>query len=278
MCNLFFLLKIGKSTVTKYKNGCLFLEHFYFCSMKQLNPSIKLHIVIGVLLSVWIFLFAFFIRPFEHGTMDLLVWTKVSLGFSILAFVCYGVIIIFQKIVYQQQSKWSILLEVITLLLFFMLYTIVTYIFYRSPIIKGVYSFTTFSREIILNSALIITPILILIRTYTIKLIPVKDDSITIKGENKLDILKIKQADLISISNAQNYVEIFYVEHGELKSKLIRSSLKKLQNDFEFLLQIHRSHLINPTHFKSWKDSSTILLTQMELPVSKNYKEKVLAL
>ena len=90
--------------------------------------------------------------------------------------------------------------------------------------------------------------------------------------------MKIKQADLIAISNSQNYVEIFYLEHEELKSKLIRSSLKKLQSDFDFLLQIHRSHLINPTHFKSWKDSSTIVLTQMELPVSKNYKEQVLAL
>ncbi|MEM6718860.1 MAG: LytTR family DNA-binding domain-containing protein [Bacteroidota bacterium] len=246
--------------------------------MNQLNPSIKLHVLIGTLLSVWIFLFAFFIRPFEHGTMDLKVWITVSTGFSVLAFVCYGFITVFQKIVHQQTSKWSISLEIITLVLFFVVYTIATYIFYRSSLVKGIYNFSTFSREIILNSALILTPILIFVRTYTIKLIPVKDDRITIKGENKLDILKIKQADLISISNSQNYVEIFYLEHGELKSKLIRSSLKKLQNDFDFLLQIHRSHLINPTHFKSWKDSSTILLTQMELPVSKNYKEQVLAL
>jgi hypothetical protein len=246
--------------------------------MKNLNPSIKLHVLIGALLSVWIFLFAFFIRPFEHGTMDLKVWITVSLGFSLLAFVCYGIVTIFQKIVHQKTSTWSVFLEVLTLLLFFTVYTIATYIFYRSPLVKGIYNFTTFFKEIILNSALILLPILILIRTYTLKLMPIKDDKITIKGENKLDILKIKQADLIAISNAQNYVEIFYLEHGTLKSKLIRSSLKKLQNNFDFLLQIHRSHLINPSHFKSWKDSSTILLTQIELPVSKNYKEQVLTL
>lgn len=246
--------------------------------MKQLNPSIKLHVLIGALMGVWIFLFAFFIRPFEHGRMDFKVWMTVSLGFSILAFVCYGFITFFQKIVYQQKSKWNIGFEVITILLFFVLYTIATYIFYRSSFVKGIYNFSTFLREIILNAILILTPILILVRTYAIKLIPVKDDRITIKGENKLDILKIKQSDLICISNSQNYVEIFYLEHGELKSKLIRSSLKKLQSNFEFLLQIHRSHLINPSHFKSWKDSSTVLLTQIELPVSKNYKEQVLEL
>ncbi|MEL6255259.1 MAG: LytTR family DNA-binding domain-containing protein, partial [Bacteroidota bacterium] len=62
------------------------------------------------------------------------------------------------------------------------------------------------------------------------------------------------------------------------KTKLIRTSLKKLQAEFPFLLQIHRSHLINPEHVKSWVDSSTISLSQIELPVSKNYKERLLNL
>ena len=90
--------------------------------------------------------------------------------------------------------------------------------------------------------------------------------------------LKIRKADLVSISNAQNYVEIFYLENNQLRTKLIRSSLKKVQEDFDFLLQIHRSHLINPLHFKSWRNSNTIILTQIELPVSKNYKASLLTL
>ncbi|WP_420573516.1 LytTR family transcriptional regulator DNA-binding domain-containing protein [Kordia sp.] len=246
--------------------------------MKQLNPSIKHHILIGLFISVWIFLFAFFIRPFEHGRMDLQVWIKVSVGFSLIAFLCYGIISFLQKIIYETVTKWSIGLEILTLFVFYIIYAITTYLYYKSSIIKGVYGFPKFVTEIILISSLIITPIIILVRTYAIKLIPAKDDSITIKGENKLDILKIKQSDLIGVSNSQNYVEIFYLDSGKLKSKLIRSSLKKIHTNFDFLIQIHRSHLINPTHFKSWKDSSTILLTQMEFPVSKNYKEHVLAL
>lgn len=75
------------------------------------------------------------------------------------------------------------------------------------------------------------------------------------------------------ISNAQNYVEIYYLEHDELKKKLIRTSLKKIKTDFDFLIRIHRSHLINPEHFKCWKDTGTISLTQIELPVSKKYKK-----
>jgi len=101
---------------------------------------------------------------------------------------------------------------------------------------------------------------------------------IIIKEENKLDILKIRKQDLICVSNGQNYVEIFFIDESQLKTKLIRSTLKKVQHDFDFLVQVHRSHLINPAHFKAWKNQDTISLTQIELPVSKNYKERLLSL
>ncbi|MCS3867347.1 DNA-binding LytR/AlgR family response regulator [Chryseobacterium ginsenosidimutans] len=131
---------------------------------------------------------------------------------------------------------------------------------------------------IILKSALISTPIIVLARIYSVTLIPAKDNNIIMRGENKLDILKIRKDDLICVSNSQNYVEIFFIDGGELKTKLIRSTLKKIQNDFDFLVQVHRSHLINPSHFKAWKNQDTISLTQIELPVSKNYREHLLAL
>jgi len=246
--------------------------------LKTLNPSIKHHTFIGAFISVWSFLFAFFARPFEHGTMDLRVWVLVSVGFSLIAFISYAIVSFSQRYVFQKWNRWSVWLEVGAYLLFYILYTIITYSYYKSSLIKGNYGFSVYFVKIIINIVLILTPILFFIRRYSLKLIPAAKDDITIKGENKLDVLKIKQSELICISNSQNYVEIFYLENNELKSKLIRSSLKKMQTDFEFLLQVHRSHLINPTHFKSWKDSATISLTQMELPVSKNYKNQLLSL
>ncbi len=246
--------------------------------MKQLNPSIKHHTLIGALLSVWIFLFAFFVRPFEHGNMDFQIWMAVSIGFSLMAFLCYGVITLLQRFVYSRTSKWNVGLEILCLVVFFLLYLVGTYLYYKGSLVRGNYSFYEFFHKIIIRIALILTPVMVLARRYSIKLIPAKGDDITIKGENKLDILKIKQSDLICISNSQNYVEIFFLEKDELRSKLIRASLKKIQDEFDFLIKVHRSHLINPSHFKSWKDPSTISLTQIELPVSKNYKERILSL
>ena len=161
---------------------------------------------------------------------------------------------------------------------FYIVYTLITFPYYKSDIVEGFYNFYEFTTKIILIISLILTPIIFLARRYSIKLIPQQETYIVIRGNNKMDFLKIKKEELICVSNSQNYVEIFYVENEQLKTKLIRSSLKKIQYEFDFLIQIHRSHLINPSHFKSWKDSNTILLTQVELPVSKNYKNRLLSL
>lgn len=195
-----------------------------------------------------------------------------------MAFLSYACISFIQKFVHQKLGNWNILLEVGSYILFFFLFTFFTYFYYKSSLIEGNYSFYQFLSKIIINVILIVSPLLFFLRRYASKLVSSSEEYISIKGENKLDILRIKKSELVSISNEQNYVEIFYIENNDLKSKLIRSSLKKMLSDYAFLIQVHRSHLINPVHFKTWKDSTTITLTQMELPVSKNYKNQLLEL
>ncbi|BDU23852.1 LytTR family DNA-binding domain-containing protein [Flavobacterium sp. GSB-24] len=246
--------------------------------MYKLNPSIKHHLVIAILISLWLFVFAFIIKPFDDGTINFRAWFLISFGFSLMAFLCYGLLAFIQKSFYERKAKWNVTLEIIAIFLFYILYLIGVFAFYKSPILNGGYDFSEFFLIIFIKVALILTPVIILARRYLIKLISIKEDVLIFKGENKLDVLKINKADLVCVSNAQNYVEIFYIENDKLHSKLIRSSLKKIQDDFGFLVQIHRSHLINPSHFKSWRNANTIILTQIELPVSKNYKDILMSL
>ena len=250
--------------------------------MDTINTNIKHHVLIGALLAGWSFLFAFFSRPFEHGDMDLNRWIYVSVGFSLLIFLAYFIIGWVQKLVYQRTSRWSIVHEIGVYILFYVIYAITTYLYYKSSLVAGFYSFIEFNTKIVFNIILIATPIIWFARLYVNNLNqiidPIEEVYIILKGENKLDRLKIKRSDLVCISNAQNYVEIFFLEKNILKTKIIRSSLKRINSDFDFLMQVHRSHLINPEHFKSWKDSNTIALTQIDLPVSKNYKNQLIAL
>ncbi|WP_422858667.1 LytTR family transcriptional regulator DNA-binding domain-containing protein [Flagellimonas sp. S174] len=240
--------------------------------MNKLNPSIKYHLGIGAFVSLWIFVFCFFIRPFDDGTV--FQWGQISFCFGLIVFLCYAIVAILQKAIYQKKVQWTVGYELLILFLFNLLYSIFSYVFYKGPVLNGTYNFIEFSTKIILKSSLILTPIIILARTFLIKLIPDKEDTIIIKGESKLDTLKIHKSDLICIKSSQNYVEIFFLMDDQLNLKVIRASLKKIQKDFEFLVQVHRSYLINPTHFKFWKNQNTVALTQIEVPVSKSYRNK----
>jgi hypothetical protein len=246
--------------------------------MKNLNPSIKYNLLVGLLISLWVFIFAFIIRPFDDGTVNFQSWVLMSVGFSLITFLCYGLLTLIQKQVYQKTSKWNISFEIASLIFFNLLNLICGYVYYKSPILNGGYTFFEFFFIISIKITFVLTPIIILARRYLIKIIPIKEAVLTIKGENKMDVLKIKKDDLVCISNSQNYVEIFFIQDGQLETKLIRTSLKKLQSDLDFLVQVHRSHLINPSHFMAWKNQNTLSLTQIEIPISKNYKERILSL
>ncbi|WP_299835700.1 LytTR family transcriptional regulator DNA-binding domain-containing protein [uncultured Tenacibaculum sp.] len=255
--------------------------------MIKLNPSIKHHTFVGLFICLWIFIFTHYIRPFDSGNYGNYPWWEfLSFGFSIIAFLSYFITTIFQDTIYRQFETWNILFEIIAIVAFHFLNLILSFIYYKSPFLNGIWNFNEYF-DGILKSAIIFTPIIIFARTLTLKFLPQEkeitknlpqkktEEKLIIRGEYKLDILKIRASDLVCVSKSQNYVEVFFIENSSIQSKLIRSSLKKIQTDIPFLIQVHRSHLINIDHFKSWKNSNTILLTQTEIPVSKNYKNNL---
>ena len=111
-----------------------------------------------------------------------------------------------------------------------------------------------------------------------LKITKFENEKIILRGDNKLDVLQIELTELVCISSANNYVEVNYLKDSILKKKLLRTTLKNIHSDISSLLKVHRSYIINPMHFKDWKDSNTIHLTQMEVPVSKNYKKDLIAM
>jgi DNA-binding LytR/AlgR family response regulator len=182
-------------------------------------------------------------------------------------------IIPLQNWLFRKSGLWTIVHEIGFFLVYNVLILIGCFFYYRSSFLNGAYDFERFSLEIYYPTFIILFIILILSRWFLFNQ-QAKSEStkIMLRGDNKLDILQISLSDLVSISSADNYVEISYLKEKELKKKLLRNTLKDLQQQVPSLIKIHRSHLINPDHFIAWKDSTTILLTQTELPATKSYK------
>ena len=134
-------------------------------------------------------------------------------------------------------------MEIGILLLFNVLALFGSFLYYKTPIINGIYSFFKFTFQVYYPIFFLLLPIIIFGRWFLTKQArtPGKDE-IVLSGDNKYDLLKIKFSDLVAISSADNYVEVTYLAHTKIKKKLLRNTLKNMALEIPELFQVHRSH------------------------------------
>lgn len=242
-----------------------------------LNTSFKYHLIIGLIISLWLIVFLVLIAPFDAGDLPFNIRVRILPFYGVISFISYIILIPGQNSLFKRLEKWTLSLEIIFIITFTFINFWGTYTYYKSGIINGDSNLTAFTLEIYLPIFVILSTVIIFSRWFLNNKIPNKSiEKLILTGENKLDILQINPTDLICISSADNYVEVSYLKNGKLQKKLLRSTLKNISEQQSDLLKVHRSHLINPSHFKEWKNSNTLVLTEIEVPISKSYKQAFL--
>jgi len=262
------------------------LIDFYQMVPYNLNTSYKSHAIVGLLVAIWLVLFLVFVAPFDASDLSFKIRLLLLPPYGIIFFLCYMSVVFFQNWIFQKLKYWNFGLEVFifTLIYFAVLYF--SFLYYQSRIINGDWPFSKFLYAIYLPTWVLLGFPIFFARWFIARKKPEKEievkiiqpkltDKITLKGDNKLDVLQVDFKNLVCISSAQNYVEVFFLQNKILQKKLLRTTLKKISQDAPEMTQVHRSHLVNPTHFVKWINPSTISLHDLEIPVSKNYKEKL---
>jgi uncharacterized membrane protein YhdT len=245
----------------------------------HLNPSYKVHILVAFLISVWLVGFLILIAPFDVSELDLRRRLFLMPPYGLITFLGYMVLIPIQNKLYYKSHQWTLLYEVLFLIAYNIIVCVACLSYYQTDNIRGNYSLPEFILGIYTPIFFVLLSILIILRWFLFKqTAKTESNKITIFGDNKLDTLRIREEDLVAVSSADNYVEISYLKNDELAKKLIRTTLKKISTELPNLVQTHRSHLINPSHFSEWKDSKTIVVGQLNIPVTKTYKETILSL
>lgn len=245
----------------------------------QLNTSYKHHLLVAISIGIWLYIFLVLIAPFDTAELPFSIRLLILPPYGVISFLSYIVLVPVQNWLYRKKNYWNIPMEMTFQFFFSLIVLFASFAYYKTGIINGDYDFIKFTFQVFYPIFFIILPILLFLRWWlNKKSIRQNQDRILLEGDNKLDVLHIGLKDLVCISSADNYVEVSYLDHQILKRKLLRTTLKKMQPQVPSLIKVHRSHLINPEHFKDWKNTNTIHLTQVEIPVSKSYKEKVLAL
>lgn len=104
-------------------------------------------------------------------------------------------------------------------------------------------------------------------------------DAITIFDENGKVAVNVPARNILYFKSEDNYVLLYYKEGESKRKELIRTNLKKLEQDldFPFLIRIHRSYMINSKNLQSTVKTSKGYVVKMEcdesqLPVSATYE------
>lgn len=110
-----------------------------------------------------------------------------------------------------------------------------------------------------------------------------QDNEIEIKSANKSDNLILKYKNIIAIKSADNYIEIFYLENDTVRKKLIRNTLKNIENQLSkkrCFIRCHRTGIINIMHIEKLVrtyNGYNLKMSYLEetIPVSRQYLMKV---
>ena len=115
------------------------------------------------------------------------------------------------------------------------------------------------------------------------RLLSTPNVTLTIDSENKHENFTIRASDLLYITSADNYIEIFYIDNNSIKTQLIRTTLKAARDDlhaFTAFYRCHRGWIVNLDHVISLTGNSQgyrLILnhTEVTIPVSRNLNEEI---
>jgi hypothetical protein len=106
---------------------------------------------------------------------------------------------------------------------------------------------------------------------------------IILQAENEKDNITILYTSFLAATSADNYVKIFYQENEKLKTTIIRSTLKRVEENtaaFPQFFRCHRTAIVNMSLVQSVNGSAQgyrlqLPLLQEEIPVSRNLNQVV---
>jgi hypothetical protein len=261
------------------------IQNFYI-------QSIPKQLLVGFFIGLWLFLFFFYVEPFDMYQLPIAERRLATFGYSMVGILTYVITIPIQRLLYKFSKKWTIINEALFTVALVLISGGIGYIFFKFILLENdpyAHSFSYFFLQNVIPTVFLMLPMMVFLRWIfgdktvadTISVTP-KETNIVIKGENKAEVLHITASELVFVESANNYIKVHYLLQGELKNELFRNKISVLQKEFPFLLKTHRSFLINPSHFLEWKreSSQTILILKpavTEIPVSKTYKKALVA-
>jgi LytTr DNA-binding domain len=255
-------------------------------------------------ISFGVFLFILFFQPFPLESLDYENRLLFVTGFGIITFVSSCLVFLTLPYFFPEFIKNEVLkIQAPVFLSLLMLLLSVTAYFFYIRYVGGIY----LSLYIMFKAVLVcLLPLLIIIILYKNKslqkavdtlekenqvyLLKINENEenkteneIIITSENGLDKFQLKIKNLVYIRSSDNYIEIHYTENEGMRMKLIRSTLKGIDDQLikiNYIVRCHRTCIVNSNFIeKLVRNYSGYFIkvknNDIKLPVSRQYISRI---
>lgn len=277
-----------------------------------LDLNLRKQVSTALLVGGFIFLFLFVFRPFELSTLSHNI-LEISLGYglvtsSTMLFLSFLLIKVIKKFSDEEHwtvgkaifwnmlhlfligifnalySNWIGVTELsISRLLWFQMATILIGIF---PVLGMILiSEAAMSRKYLKQAKLINNEILEKAQhSSSIKSQKnINEKIISLSSQNENESLEISVDDLLFIKSADNYVEVYFTENQTIQKRLLRNTLKSIDEELKEhgnFFRCHKSYLINLDKIIKVNGNAQgyrfkLKLGDIEIPVSRQYNERI---
>jgi len=247
-----------------------------------INLNFWKHLQLGLVIAVWLVAFLVLIGPFDGAELPFAIRAQLMPPYGIIFLLAYMPMVWLQNFLYRQLGYWNLLTEAVVVLGAYLLCLLLTFAYYRSPVMNGAMDFWMFTASVFIPTLLILSFILLFGRWFISRKEPLAVATaapklLELRGDNRHDVLRLLPEQLVCVLSAQNYAEVYYLLDGELKKQLLRTTLTKLDREVPELMRVHRSALASPVPFVRWEGTTEAMFYTVEVPISKQYREQLMA-
>ncbi|WKD85504.1 hypothetical protein KCTC32516_00845 [Polaribacter huanghezhanensis] len=270
------------------------------------NPSVKFKLKISFSFGFFVFIFLYLFKPFNLSSLvDLVLEYTILLGgatvFSVF-FMLYIPALLFKS--YFDEDKWTIGRNIFLILIGIVL--IGSVLWCLGGIYKNVFGIKNLHYFPFLTCVFLvgIIPLLFFvfineksvrekrkkrakeINTYNKeKLVEKKfKTEVTLYSDNKKEKIVFKTDDLVYISSQGNYANFFINKNNDLKEKILRVTLTKIDTelqDYTSIIRCHKSYIINVNFINDIHGNARGYLLKsdvipFDVPVSRSFSKQSL--
>lgn len=123
-----------------------------------LNIHYRPQLLVGTVLAIWLYLFLVLVGPFDAAELPLKIRVGLMVGYGLVFFLCYALVIPIQNKLYHHLGKWKLGHEIAMVMLFCTVCLPISFAYYKSEMVNGDFSFEQFTLNVYLPTIAIVLP------------------------------------------------------------------------------------------------------------------------